>query len=189
MLADNGNTDFMSMSFIHPKYNHSKWFDFDMFVQEYSKYLNARDHWNYTIPDDGTLKMCLPTDSKEYYIKLNGQKYSTAGMEAIGHPTHVWHLNNGACIGMTRRGGWEYGYDAIVIAYIDVNGNPGPNQFGKDTFFFTLEPDGTFLPVGAKLPLPTVNVGICDKTNWVGGINCANKILQAGWRMKSDYPW
>ena len=154
-----------------------------MFVQEYSKYLNARDHWNYTIPDDGTLKMCLPTDSKEYYIKLNGQKYSTAGMEAIGHPTHVWHLNNGTCIGFVKRGGWEYGYDGRVIVYIDVNGNPGPNQFGKDTFFFTLEPDGTFLPLGAG-----PNVANCDKT-WSGGIGCANKIIQAGWRMKSDYPW
>lgn len=92
-------------------------------------------------------------------------------------------------------------YATSVI--IDINSTyNGPNQFGKDTFMFSLWKDGAFLPMGyrstseCKVPdgfdREFLKKGSCLSygCNKNGrGMWCAALLMKDGWQMLPDYPW
>ncbi|MBO6086741.1 type II secretion system protein, partial [bacterium] len=102
--------------------------------------------------------------SGKYKFKVNTTEY-TAGPSATGQPkNHAMYLSNGAMI-------WRYYFyknpnissncDAIHNAgghmcglagdfYIDVNGNRGPNELGKDIFYFYITERGQLVPEGGN---------------------------------------
>ncbi|MBO6086958.1 type II secretion system protein [bacterium] len=138
---------------------------------------------------------------------------------------NIIHLSNGAMI-------WDYGFskypsvesncDAIHVAgghmcggaggfYIDINGNRGPNEFGKDIFSFNITERGQLAPVGgndfavysARYNLTQENIdknkangplgGYCDNTSRTSsngsipsGVSCTGLLIdQLNWKM--DY--
>lgn len=72
--------------------------------------------------------------------------------------------------------------------YVDLNGKKAPNIFGRDLFMFIItDAANSYLyPNGGSLINPT---GILD--NWTtnnctpaGGITCAGRIIEEGWKVK-----
>ena len=68
---------------------------------------------------------------------------------------------------------------------IDINGSKLPNVYGKDVFWFILDPTKEFMPYGYNAG-SSINTN-CAKT--ASGQYCAAKIMQDGWQINSDYPW
>jgi len=69
---------------------------------------------------------------------------------------------------------------------VDLNASKGPNTYGKDVFWFDLDPDKGLMPNGYASSTTTVNNNC--KTG-AGASYCATKIMRDGWEIKSDYPW
>ncbi len=78
---------------------------------------------------------------------------------------------------------------------IDINGNEGPNLFGRDVFYGFIEPTrNRFEFIGAELLFSREHM-ITDTSAW--GCNKASNykmycgaIIQIdGWQIKDDYPW
>lgn len=105
----------------------------------------------------------------------------------------IFYINKGAI--STK----DYGTTIII----DTNSTTtGPNQFGKDTFIFTLWKDGALLPSGYRTTnectIPKafdreflkkgscLNYG-CNKNG--RGMWCGALIMKDGWQMLPDYPW
>ncbi|MBP3925125.1 type II secretion system protein, partial [bacterium] len=63
--------------------------------------------------------------------------------------------------------------------YIDINGSKGPNQYGKDVFFFEVS--------NHKITANESKTSDCLRTGI--GWTCAAKIMMDGWQIKDDYPW
>ena len=73
---------------------------------------------------------------------------------------------------------------------IDVNGEKGPNQYGRDMFDFVLGSDGKLYPYGGKAASGTgsghwKNSGGCNPAAARSGYYCAARIIENGWVM--DY--
>lgn len=73
---------------------------------------------------------------------------------------------------------------------IDVNGEKGPNQYGRDMFNFSLGSDGKLYPSGGKDTNGTgsghwKNSGGCNPAAARSGYYCAARIIENGWVM--DY--
>ena len=90
----------------------------------------------------------------------------------------------------------------IMTIYIDINGNKGPNTFGKDVFVFGfLKNKKLLLPASwddgkADNPItdrnilkdgPSRNNYQCNKTG--RGLWCGALIMHDGWKIAPDYPW
>lgn len=99
-------------------------------------------------------------------------------------------LADGSCVGFQ-----PINHDYFITdIYIDINGpNKGPNMAGKDFFMFRLGKDGKMLPYGYDLPSNELTKPLqsycTSHPNLNGGIYCAAKIFNDGWRIKNDYPW
>ena len=79
----------------------------------------------------------------------------------------------------------EYTKNSSII--VDLNGNEGPNRFGRDVFMLKRISDGGGVqPYGYNLSDATVNSSCINL--WYGN-TCAEKIRRAGWRIDKDYPW
>ena len=86
--------------------------------------------------------------------------------------------------------GWRYDDKApLTYVIIDINGGKGPNQFGKDVFWFQRianEKGSDMQPFGYEVSDAGVN-GNCSRSGW--GERCAEKIRRDGWKITKDYPW
>ncbi len=69
--------------------------------------------------------------------------------------------------------------------FIDLNGARGPNQCGKDLFYFTRTDKG-ILPYCYSGSASYINNN-CSKTQ--SGYCCAAKLALDGWEIKDGYPW
>jgi len=73
--------------------------------------------------------------------------------------------------------------------YIDINGFKGPNNFGRDIFYFTMTNGRgpAFYPYGGHEWLSTAESEYwaykCN-SNWQAGMYCAARIMEEGWQMK-----
>lgn len=179
LLAENEGVKFDSLRFVHQQWDHSDYFDKDLFAEDLSKHLKYIDSG--TNPTYSTeVRMCLPEDSEKSYKWLNGSKQTFWSIVS-----HWWKLSDGSCVAINTRGGWTWDdSSSIVLLYIDINGSEkNPNQFGKDTFVFRISRSGKIVPY--ELPEPELDC--YNKTR--RGLDCAAKIMKDGWQIKDDYPW
>ena len=79
-------------------------------------------------------------------------------------------------------------YVSSNLVLVDINGNKGPNQFGKDVFMLQRVTDdgGGIQPYYYKNSDQNVNA-YCRKS--ANGFSCAEKIRRAGWKIDNNYPW
>lgn len=70
--------------------------------------------------------------------------------------------------------------------YLDINGGKGPNRYGKDVFYFILDPNKGLMPYCHSCSINTVNIN-CQAGH--SGSYCTAKIMKDGWEMANDYPW
>ena len=88
--------------------------------------------------------------------------------------------------------------DDVCWIYIDVNGEKGPNEFGRDTFSFTLSNNGLLYPdhgkdhalFNAQIELSEnnrywINDSSCNTSSKGSGYGCAARIIENVWKM--DY--
>ena len=85
-----------------------------------------------------------------------------------------------------------------LILRVDINGNKGPNTFGKDVFSYYLNTDGTNNifktkfsgPVGITIDREAlINDPLDGCKKGLRGINCGALIQYDGWQISDDYPW
>ena len=129
---------------------------------------------------------------------LNEEKYEVPGIVSA----HI--LADGAMIlwgewwlgevQMTEPNAIARGY--VMMFTIDVNGFKGPNQWGRDLYYFCVTPEGTLVPAGSEdfrnrrgeIPLwNSDSLGTCnpEKLKESDGRGCGARIIEKGWKM--DY--
>ena len=77
--------------------------------------------------------------------------------------------------------------DSSVIC--DINGGKGPNQFGKDVFYFQRiadEKGNDMQPYGYNNSDAIINSNCSTRGD---SSFCAEKIRRDGWKITKDYPW
>lgn len=84
-------------------------------------------------------------------------------------------LGIGVCLSSSRS---NYAMETFLI---DLNGPKGPNKGGVDVFLFSFDGSGKLIGYG------TSGIDDCAVNLTKGG--CAQKIIDAGWRIEDDYPW
>lgn len=88
----------------------------------------------------------------------------------------------------------DIGY--VMLMTVDVNGFKGPNQWGRDLFYFMASPEGNLIPAGSEefrnrkgnvYLWNWSTLGSCDPKNNKNsnGKGCAARIIEKGWKM--DY--
>lgn len=138
-------------------------------------------------------------DIHDYKWKyLNGDKYEVPGVVSA----HI--LNDGVMLLwgeqwlgetlMTENGNAiNHGY--VMLLTIDVNGFKGPNQLGRDLYYFLVTPEGTLIPAGSEefgkrremYLWNSDSFGTCnpEKFKNSNGTGCGARIIEKGWKM--DY--
>lgn len=79
--------------------------------------------------------------------------------------------------------------------YIDVNGDKGPNTFGKDIYVFYVTDDGKVIANGSKkandLEIDTTywnsENGCSGDTSGGSGLYCAGRVVEEGYRIKYKF--
>lgn len=111
-----------------------------------------------------------------YFTTADGTSYSVCIM--------YWDIvydEDGKEISSTAR------YSSYQEVAVDLNGIKPPNIFGKDVFIFQVFFDKSIVkPLGYNKSVNQINAN-CNHTGY--GNNCAAKIMNDGWEIKSDYPW
>lgn len=131
---------------------------------------------------------------------LNEEKYEVPGIVSA----HI--LADGAMIlwgehwlgdvQMTESNAIKNGDGYVMVFTIDVNGFKGPNQWGRDLYYFCVTPEGTLVPAGSAEfrkrrgemflwnsdSSGTCNPEIFKNSN---GTGFAARIIEKGWKM--DY--
>ena len=119
-------------------------------------------------------------DNEAQYKRMDGSTVITHLNEVI----QSIRLADGACIGFKPVDG------NVSFVYIDINGDKKPNVVGKDFFEFILTYDGKLLPRGYDLSESDLkNNRNCVASGYNIGDCSAAKIMRAGWKINSDYPW
>ena len=98
-------------------------------------------------------------------------------------------------------------YKTHLRINIDVNGDRGPNKYGRDVFVFSLFPfanssKGKLVPgtneqcSGGEIHndlsrdyLVSSGCATCKSDHTGSGYGCAAVIIKDGWEIKDDYPW
>lgn len=82
-----------------------------------------------------------------------------------------------------------------VYIHFDINGQSGPNIYGKDVFVYLMFPNVSSYRLGTSfystIPRSTLvnDAGAgCNKTSTQADY-CLTLIMKDGWRMADDYPW
>ena len=123
---------------------------------------------------------------------LNGEDYTYAGDGFLAGGCYSVIINDGMYVTFdTSRRPGELGHECpdgdcwIAIIFVDVNGDKGPNTFGRDIFIFVRPNDGILRPAGY-----INSETLCKKNeegkyygNFAGG-GCTYKVLSTG---KIDY--
>ncbi len=181
--ADNGEVS--GWDFAQPNW-------FDNYISQYIKY--QKD----TFKD-------LSDENAIPYKQVSGSRETGLALLRPGFGgSRVYTLLNGVdIIVFDKARALTDAYKATGII-IDINGvNSKPNQFGKDAFYFELNYEHGFIPMGKwKTPECTPpNDGNPDrnwyKTGCIGygcnkngrGMYCAGLIMSDNWTIANDYPW
>lgn len=109
-------------------------------------------------------------------------------------------ITDGTYIGFIN----QYGDDASsnhAHIYFDINGERGPNKYGKDCYILTLTSAATadyahnidkaglyFFGSGITRDALINNPNLTCKNGGTGR-SCGELIFRDGWQMKNDYPW
>lgn len=145
--------------------------------------------------------------SIKYWKSLDGG-YDSAASYMNTYP--FYYLQNGMSIGFSAldfTNNFVNRNKTHIRINIDINGNKGPNQYGRDVFVFSIFPfseksrgkvvPGTNDQCGgggihnelSREILTTRGCATC-KTDHTGyGYGCAALIMIDGWEIKDDYPW
>ena len=75
----------------------------------------------------------------------------------------------------------------VAVVTMDVNGDKGPNQWGRDTFYFVLDEKAQLIPIGSKRCQDDQSLFECSSADdcLTTGSTCAARIIENGWKM--DY--
>lgn len=114
-------------------------------------------------------------------------------------PYYRVQLSDGTSVAMVN----QYGTsptDNHAHILVDINGNKGPNKYGKDCFAFTLTASASvdyahkidkaglyFFGHGLNRDELINNQGSCKRKG--NGRFCGEMLLMDGWEFKEDYPW
>ena len=121
------------------------------------------------------------------WIMSNGSKLATNVVALSGRTT--FYTNDGFLYVVFVSGGSSGGLIAHSYVICDINGGKGPNQSGKDVFYFQRladEKGNDMQPLGYEVSDAGVNSN-CSRSG--RGERCAEKIRRDGWKILKDYPW
>ena len=93
--------------------------------------------------------------------------------------------------------------ERFVNVFADINGFKKPNQYGRDMFLFSIQPNSRVIPYGIGMIAGNVQSPGYDRDKLMEssgsdlrscarskhGIFCAAVIMMDGWEIKDDYPW
>lgn len=132
--------------------------------------LNASE-WDYTL------------DYKDFFEEYLAKYFSYTKIEINQNNQHVLYglysvyLNDGTVMGL------EPGGDNWKGFYFDVNGEKGPNQFGRDVYFYEMDNHSGLCSGDYTRELALENCkNYSDRS-------CAQLIMIDGWEFKDDYPY
>ena len=91
--------------------------------------------------------------------------------------TIVFYTNDGFLYGI---------YFASGYVFVDINGPKGPNQLGRDVFWFDKVSDAKGNNLYPACYSDSRISSMCSRNN---GVCCAEKIRRDGWKITKDYPW
>lgn len=87
----------------------------------------------------------------------------------------------------------------MVNIVVDLNGFKKPNRYGRDVFFFTIQPKSGVSPYGVNFIHNDETKYSYDREFLLNGNNqrscrndgifCAGVIMMDDWEIKDDYPW
>lgn len=158
----------------------------------------------YLTPYLKIIKTYMPEDfpADIHYKCINGKNCDSYGEVKNNNPKLV--LIDGTMILATD---FVYGYDIdnnpvpAINIIVDINGFKKPNQYGRDVFAFSIQPDFGFVPAGVGYTSAIQGAASYDR-NWFltggnergcnrkqNGFFCAGLIMFDGWEIKDDYPW
>lgn len=147
------------------------------------KYLN--------VADDCGLECKKQKEILRY--RLNGKDYTNWNSPWL----YVAYLKDGSIIALQAdNDSVAYG---LIRIYIDINGDKGPNVFGKDVFTIRLDTINSAIRLSGvdaikRLKNRDYALGncreCCSKTagNYSGDF-CSGLIQYDGWKISKDYPW
>ena len=121
------------------------------------------------------------------WIMANGSKVPTVVVSLSARTT--FYTNDGFLYVVFVSGGDRDGQVAYSYVICDINGGKGPNQFGKDVFYFQRiadEKGNDMQPYGYNNSDATINSNCSTRGS---GSFCAEKIRRDGWKILKDYPW
>lgn len=91
---------------------------------------------------------------------------------------------------------------SAINIIVDINGFKKPNQYGRDVFAFSIQPDFGFVPAGVGYTSAMQGAQQAYSRDWFltggqergcnrkqNGFYCAGLIMTDGWEIKDDYPW
>ena len=144
--------------------------------------------WDYTLSNISYFERYLAPYFNYYKIEEVQYDYFENGL----YKDHAVYLNDGGIIYFDDSGAYSY----------DVNGDKGPNEYGRDIFSFMV--NGSFGHIDEKLTAVYVDACSCNynkkanecsreemKTlcNGAKSRGCCTLLIQSdGWEIKNDYP-
>jgi len=121
------------------------------------------------------------------WIMANGSKVPTVVVSLSERTT--FYTNDGFLYVVFVSGGSRGEQVAYSYVICDINGGKGPNQFGKDVFYFQRiadEKGNDMQFYGYRASNAGINSN-CSSNSV--GMYCAEKIRRDGWKILKDYPW
>ena len=121
------------------------------------------------------------------WIMANGSKVPTVVVSLSARTT--FYTNDGFLYVVFVSGGGRGEQVAYSYVICDINGGKGPNQFGKDVFYFQRiadEKGNDMQPYGYNNSDASINSNCSTRGS---GMYCAEKIRRDGWKILKDYPW
>ena len=145
--------------------------------------------------------------SNKYWKSLDGT-YDSSGSYMFSAPKYA--LPDGMLLSFTGNNHVDdpvNRYGTSLRINIDINGDRGPNQYGRDVFVFTIFPfdsrsNGKLVPgVNERCSNGAIHNNLsrdflvyngcwtCKHDHTGTGYGCAAVIMKDGWEIKDDYPW
>ena len=179
--------------------------DNDAFFNELKKYFKIIKIKESGFDEYGGYKSLSGKDLLGYGDGLsNGIYFADGSLLILGTYSHINKRNTEDCNNIKLLGGNVCEMFNSDYFDIDVNGDKGPNQFGRDRFRFELGNNGKLYPLGGKDfalfvdQIELSNSGSYWKSSHVNssykcdpkdkdaeGFYCAARIIENGWKM--DY--
>lgn len=183
MQAANEGIEPRYMPFVYKKWEHPSYLDLDMFVDEFSNYIGHVKVTKTNKKQSDPFIMCMPEGTNKVYRNAFNKEL-TGGL--VAPPAYVYELKDGSCLGIMKRGGWNWGDDGYLYFWVDIDGNAGANKLGRDLFLFQYDPDGVYKPVEGWQRTCRENN---SNNGWNVGVSCSKYIMDSNWEIPKIYPW